>query len=77
MHIVYNVGCAVVQAVRYWPGIVESHIPSQASLFGICDEQIGTGTGFYPSVSVFLSQYHTIKCSILIHLSPVLYNLSN
>ena len=36
----------MVQAVSDWPCTMESHIPSQASLFGICDEQIGNGTGF-------------------------------
>jgi len=41
------VGSAMVQAVSDWPHTLESHIPSQASLFGICDEQIGTGTGFF------------------------------
>ena len=70
-------GCAMVQAVSDWPRTLESHIPYQASLFGICDEQIGIGTGFYLSASVFLCQYHTSKCPILTHLSPLLYNLSN
>jgi carbon starvation protein CstA len=71
---VYNVGCAIVQAVSDWPCTMESCIQSQASVCGICNEYFGTGTGL--SVSVFLFQYHTIKCSVLIYLSPVLYNLN-
>jgi hypothetical protein len=50
-------------AVSYWPLIKEAQLQSQASESGICDGESDIGTGFAPSTSLFLSQYHSINAS--------------
>jgi len=53
-------------------------VQSQACAYETCDEQSGTGTGFFACTSVIPCQYRTICTPYLfIHLSLVLFNLSN
>jgi len=49
----------MAQAVSRQPLIAEAQIRSRDSQCGIYNELIGTGTGSYPSSSVFPCQYHS------------------
>jgi hypothetical protein len=51
-------GCAMTQAVSRRPLTAEARIRSRVGPCGICGGQSGTGTGFYPSNSVFPGQFH-------------------
>jgi hypothetical protein len=52
-------GRAMAQAVTRWPLIREARVRARVSPCGICGRQSSTGTGFSPSSSVFLCQYHS------------------
>jgi hypothetical protein len=57
---VYPIGPARVmaQAVSRRPLTAEARVRARVNPYGICGGQNGTGTGFSPSSSVFLCQYH-------------------
>jgi hypothetical protein len=48
-----DLGRAMAQAVSRWPLTAEARARSRVSPCGICGGQSGTGTGFFPSTSVF------------------------
>jgi hypothetical protein len=48
-------GRAMAQAVNHWPLTAEAWVHAWVSPCGICGGQSGTGTGFSPNSSVFLS----------------------
>jgi hypothetical protein len=52
-------GRTIAQAVSRRPLASEARVCSRVSPCGTCDEQSGTSTGFSPSSSVFLRQYHS------------------
>ena len=52
-------GRAKAQAVNYRPLTAESQVRTRAVPCEVCGGQSGTGTGFPPSTSRFLSQYHS------------------
>jgi hypothetical protein len=65
--------CALVQAVSRRCVNVKARVQSEASQYGICGGQIGTGTYFLPSTSAFSCQYNfTGAPSSFVHLSPTL-----
>ena len=53
------VGRVMAQAVSRRPPIAEVRVRSRVGPRGICGKQIGTGTGFSPSTSVFPCQIHS------------------
>jgi hypothetical protein len=52
-------GRAVVQVISCRPVTAEARVGARVNAYGICGGQSGTGTGFSPSSSVFLCQYHS------------------
>jgi hypothetical protein len=66
----------MAQVDSWQPLTMEAEIQSQTSLCGIYGVQSSTGTGFL-QVLLFplLLSFH--QCSVLIHLSPMLYNLNS
>jgi hypothetical protein len=46
-------GRAMAQVVSHWPLTAEAWVRSLVIPCGICSEKSGTGTGFFPSASVF------------------------
>jgi hypothetical protein len=48
----------MAQAVSRRPLTAETRVRARVNSCGICGKEIGTGTDFSPSYSVFLSQYH-------------------
>jgi hypothetical protein len=50
---------AMAQAVSRRPLTAETRLRSWVSPCGICGGQSGTGTGFFPSTSVFPCQFHS------------------
>ena len=73
----YNfLGHAMVRAVSHRPLDAEARVWCRVSLCQICDGQIGTGTGFSPSTSVFPCRYHYTNASYsFIQRPPKLYNV--
>jgi hypothetical protein len=55
----------MAQAVSRRPPTTEARVRSRVSLCGICGGQSGTGTGFSPSTSVFLCQFHSTGAPLL------------
>jgi len=56
----------------------EIKVRSQASLFGVCGWQSGTGISFSLSTLVFSCCYYIINTLYLFgHLSPMVLNLNN
>jgi hypothetical protein len=55
----YATVSAMVWAVSRQPLTAEARVRARVNLCGICGGQSGTGTGFSPSSSVFLCQYHS------------------
>jgi hypothetical protein len=53
----YSFGRAMPQAVSRRPVTAEARVRSRVSPCGICGGQSGTGTGFFPSTSVFPCQF--------------------
>jgi len=49
----------MTQAVTHLPLTKEAQVLSQASLYGICGEQSGTGISFSLSISVFPCQHRS------------------
>jgi hypothetical protein len=49
----------MAQAVSRRPPTPEARVRSRVGLCGICGGQIGSATGFYPSISVFPCQFHS------------------
>jgi hypothetical protein len=49
----------MAQAVSRRPVTSEARVRAQVIPCGICGVHSGTGTGLFPSSSVFLSQYHS------------------
>jgi hypothetical protein len=47
------------QAVSRQPLMAETRVRTPGDPCEICDRQSGTGTGLFPSSSVFLCQYHS------------------
>jgi len=47
------------QVVSCWLPTAEAQVQSKTSACGICGGWSGTGTRFYPSISVFPFQYHS------------------
>ena len=58
-------GRAMAQAVSRRPLIAEARLRSGVSPCGIGGRQIGTGTGFSPSTSVFPCQFHSTGAPLL------------
>jgi hypothetical protein len=52
-------GRAKAQVVSRQPLTEEARVRAWISQYWICGGQRGTGTGFYPSSSVFPCQYHS------------------
>jgi hypothetical protein len=53
-------GRATAQAVSRRPPTADTRFRTRVGPCGICGGQSGTGTGFYPSTSVFPCQFHSI-----------------
>jgi hypothetical protein len=49
----------MTQVVSRRPLTAEARVRARVNSCGICGGQSGTGTGFSPSSSVFLCQYHS------------------
>jgi hypothetical protein len=58
-------GRAMAQVVSRRLPTAEARVRSRVSPCGICGGQIGTGTSFYPSTSVFPCQFHSIGAPLL------------
>ena len=54
-----GVGRAKTQAIGRQPSTAKARVRFQISPCEISGGQVGTGTGFYPSISVFPSQYNS------------------
>jgi hypothetical protein len=52
-------GRAMAQVVIRRPLTLEARVRARFIPCGICGGQSGTGTGFYPSSSVYPCQYHS------------------
>jgi hypothetical protein len=52
------------QAVNRWPLTAEKQVRSRVSRCGICGEQSGTGTGFFPEYFRFPLSISFQRCSI-------------
>jgi len=60
------------------PLTTDSEVHTQASLYGICGGQSGTGPGFSLSVLIFPCQYYSTNAAHpFIHLTLTLYDPSN
>ena len=67
----------MVQVVSPLSLTAEAGVFSWASLYGVCDEPSGNGTGLCPATSGFQCQYYSINAPYsFVHLSPKLYNYS-
>jgi len=73
----YTSGRVVAQVVSHRPLSAESRVQYQASPCEICVGQSGTETGFFPSTSVFLCQYHSSNDHADIHLHVALTRKTN
>jgi hypothetical protein len=59
LHYVTGEGRAMAQVVSRQPVTAEARVRARVNPCGICGGEIGTGTGFSPSSSVFPCQYHS------------------
>jgi hypothetical protein len=57
--VIERLGPAMTQVVSRRPLTAEARVRARVNPRGICGGQIGTGTGFSPSSSVFPCQYHS------------------
>jgi hypothetical protein len=60
-----SLGRAKAQAVSRLPPTAEARVRFRVSPCEICGGQRGTGTGFSPSTSVFLCQFHSTGAPLL------------
>jgi hypothetical protein len=70
------VGRAMAQAVSRQPPTAEALVRSRFSLCGICGGQSGTGTGFSPSTSVFVSHFPSTGAPLLAKMTKKTDDLS-
>jgi len=58
-------GRAAAQVVTHRPLIAYTLVRSNAGPFQVCDRQSGTGTVFFPSISVFPCHSHSTTVPLL------------
>jgi hypothetical protein len=62
----------MAQAVSRRPLTAEARVRSRVSPRGICGGQSGTGTGLFPSTSVFPCQFHSTGVPLLVKIKKLI-----